>query len=504
MARRDQPEARYSEYLELDLSTVVPSHRRPEAPAGPRHPRRTPSRRFREALPDYVRTTRADAGVGARVFPASGPLAAGQRRRHQRRHKPGDEGDGIGRPSRKITVTTPEGATFEIDHGAVSIAVDHLVHQHLEPVGDDRPRPCSPRTPSRRACPSRPGSRPRWRRARRWSPTTTTRPACGPTWRSSASTSSATAARPASATPGPLNDEICAGGQGQRPRRGLGALGQPQLRGPDQPRRQDELPGDPAAGRRLRARRHDGLRLRHRAAGHRHRRQRRLPQGHLARPEPRSSEIIASAHQQGDVHRRLRRRLRRRRALAVAADPGGRHLRLGRRLDLRAQAPVLRRHAGSTRRRSPTSPAPGCCAKLGDSVTTDHISPAGSIKADSPAGKYLAEHGVERKDFNSYGSRRGNHEVMIRGTFANIRLQQPAASTASRAASPATSLADGEQATIYDASAAYQEAGIPLVDPRRQGVRLRLLARLGRQGHRAAGRAAPSSPSPTSASTAPT
>ena len=62
-------------------------------------------------------------------------------------------------------------------------------------------------------------------------------------------------------------------------------------------------------------------------------------------------------------------------------------------------------------------------AKLGDSVTTDHISPAGAIKTDSPAGKYLAEHGVERKDFNSYGSRRGNHEVMIRGTFANIRLR---------------------------------------------------------------------------------
>ena len=60
---------------------------------------------------------------------------------------------------------------------------------------------------------------------------------------------------------------------------------------------------------------------------------------------------------------------------------------------------------------------------LGDSVTTDHISPAGAIRTDSPAGKYLTEHGVERKDFNSYGSRRGNHEVMIRGTFANIRLR---------------------------------------------------------------------------------
>ena len=101
-------------------------------------------------------------------------------------------------------------------------------------------------------------------------------------------------------------------------------------------------------------------------------------------------------------------------------------------------------------------------AKLGDSVTTDHISPAGSIKPDSPAGRYLTEHGVDRRDFNSYGSRRGNHEVMIRGTFANIRLRnqlvpgrrgrvhgQPPRRRARR--------------TIYDASMAYQAAGVPLV-----------------------------------------
>ena len=73
-------------------------------------------------------------------------------------------------------------------------------------------------------------------------------------------------------------------------------------------------------------------------------------------------------------------------------------------------------------------------AVLGDSVTTDHISPAGSIKRDSPAGKYLIEHGVEPKDFNSYGSRRGNHEVMMRGTFANIRLRNLLSARAPRAA----------------------------------------------------------------------
>jgi len=101
-------------------------------------------------------------------------------------------------------------------------------------------------------------------------------------------------------------------------------------------------------------------------------------------------------------------------------------------------------------------------AVLGDSVTTDHISPAGNIKADSPAGKYLAEHGVERADFNSYGSRRGNHEVMIRGTFANIRLKNLLLKGVEGGFTK-NFLNNGEQSTIYDASMAYQEAGIPLV-----------------------------------------
>src|SRR5580692_10028797 len=98
-------------------------------------------------------------------------------------------------------------------------------------------------------------------------------------------------------------------------------------------------------------------------------------------------------------------------------------------------------------------------AMLGDSVTTDHISPAGAIKTDSPAGEYLTEHGVERKDFNSYGSRRGNHEVMIRGTFANIRLRNQLA--------PGTeggvTVKDGEQMSIYKASRRYIDEGTPLI-----------------------------------------
>ena len=101
-------------------------------------------------------------------------------------------------------------------------------------------------------------------------------------------------------------------------------------------------------------------------------------------------------------------------------------------------------------------------AILGDSVTTDHISPAGNIKADSPAGKYLEAHGVARNDFNSYGSRRGNHEVMIRGTFANIRLKNLLLDGV-EGGFTRNFLANGEQSTIYDASTAYQNAGVPLM-----------------------------------------
>jgi len=100
-------------------------------------------------------------------------------------------------------------------------------------------------------------------------------------------------------------------------------------------------------------------------------------------------------------------------------------------------------------------------ALLGDSVTTDHISPAGSIQKDSPAGKYLIAHGVEPRDFNSYGARRGNHEVMMRGTFANIRLRnQLAAGTEGGWTSYQP---DGEVLTIYDAATRYKDAGVPLL-----------------------------------------
>ncbi|MCW2838230.1 MAG: aconitase, partial [Marmoricola sp.] len=119
---------------------------------------------------------------------------------------------------------------------------------------------------------------------------------------------------------------------------------------------------------------------------------------------------------------------------------------------------------GMTMETTPVSDIAGArvLAKLGDSVTTDHISPAGAIKKDSPAGRYLAEHNVGQRDFNSYGSRRGNHEVMIRGTFANIRLRNQLA-PGTEGGFTRDFTADGEVTTVFEASQHYVEKGTPLV-----------------------------------------
>lgn len=100
-------------------------------------------------------------------------------------------------------------------------------------------------------------------------------------------------------------------------------------------------------------------------------------------------------------------------------------------------------------------------AMLDDSITTDHISPAGSFAPASPAGRYLVEHGVERRDFNTYGARRGNHEVMVRGTFGNIRLRNRL--TPDKEGYYTVHLPDGEETTIYEASERYLQEGVPLL-----------------------------------------
>jgi aconitate hydratase len=102
-----------------------------------------------------------------------------------------------------------------------------------------------------------------------------------------------------------------------------------------------------------------------------------------------------------------------------------------------------------------------CLVRVGDSVTTDHISPAGAIRPDSPAGRYLIEHGVERRDFNSYGSRRGNHEVMVRGTFANVRLRNLLVPESEGTVT--VHLPSGDETSIYEAAQRYHAEGVPLI-----------------------------------------
>ena len=125
-------------------------------------------------------------------------------------------------------------------------------------------------------------------------------------------------------------------------------------------------------------------------------------------------------------------------------------------------------------------------AVLGDSVTTDHISPAGSISPTSPAGQWLQEHGVSPLEFNSYGARRGHHEVMVRGTFANIRLRNRLVE--GKEGPYTVHLPSGDEMFIYDASMRYQSEGVPLAGHGRPRIRLGLLAGLGREGHRTARR----------------
>ncbi len=132
-----------------------------------------------------------------------------------------------------------------------------------------------------------------------------------------------------------------------------------------------------------------------------------------------------------------------------------------RRFDLHRPPALFRGHDRRSRSRSPTSAGARRWRMLGDSITTDHISPAGSIKKDSPAGEYLHRAQVRPEDFNSYGARRGNHEVMMRGTFANIRIKNEMVPGVEGGMTK--HLPDGEVMPIYDAAMKYQKEGVPLV-----------------------------------------
>ena len=176
-------------------------------------------------------------------------------------------------------------------------------------------------------------------------------------------------------------------------------------------------------------------------------------------------EEVAGGDRDGREARALpegvRRGLRRRRELAGPQDPEGPDVRRGRTPRPTCGSPPSSRTSRRLPRPRRTSPGRACLVMLGDSVTTDHISPAGNIAKNSPAAKYLVAHGVEPADFNSYGARRGNHEVMMRGTFANIRLKNLLIPGSE--GNVTVHFPSGEQMSIYDAAMKYQAAKTPLV-----------------------------------------
>ena len=262
---------------------------------------------------------------------------------------------------------------------------------------------------------------------------------------------------------------------------------QPQLRRPHQPAREGQLPRQPAAGRRLRARRHD----RHRPR----RTSRSAPARTASRCSSRTSGRRTPKCRRSSTQCVLPEMFRSSTTTSGTRTPSGTRSKSteGELFDwdadehLHPGAAVPRRPARPSPARSSRSRRPACLAALGDSVTTDHISPAGSIAKDSPAGKYLIEHGVQPVDFNSYGARRGNDRVMTRGTFANIRIRNLLA--------PGTEggvtrhLPDGEVMTIYDAAMKYKAEGVPLVVLAGKEYGTGSQPRLGRQGHVPARRA---------------
>ena len=449
--------ARYSEELELDLATVVPSL------AGPKRPQdrvalTDAKTAFREALGSYVPLDSLDEDI-ADTFPASDPFTAekngavhdGDARRCARRR-------GRRRPSAPVQVTLDDGTQDLRRPRLGGDRRDHLVHQHLQPLGDGR-----------RGAAGQEGGR-------------------GRAGAQAVGEDHARAglqgghgllrARRADAVPGearlqpgrlrlhhlhrqlrPAARGDQRGGERQRPGRGLGAVRQPELRGPDQPGREDELPGLAAAGGRLRAGRHHGHRPDLRAARHREVR----PAGLPADLWPSQAEI-ADVVQNAVAAEMFTRDY----ADVFAGDDRWRALDVppGDTFAWDPESTYVRRPPyfdGMPAEPEPVTDIHGArvLALLGDSVTTDHISPAGAIKTDSPAGQYLTEHGVQRRDFNSYGSRRGNHEVMIRGTFANIRLRNQLAPGTEGGVT--VKLPEGTQTSIYDASREYLAEGTPLL-----------------------------------------
>ena len=440
-------EPAYSEYLELDLSTVVPSI------AGPKRPQ------------DRVSLIRREDARSARCCPTTSPTTASTRRARRASRPPTPPSSNSrangGRPHEPTPVTAPDGTTYELDHGAVVIASITSCTNTSNPqvmIG---------------AALLAKNAVERGLSAKPWVKTTL------------APGSKVVMDYYEKAGLVPYLDKLgfnlvgygcttCIGNSGPLPDEVSAAVNEADLAvvsvlsgnrnfegriNPDV--KMNYLASPPLVVAYAIAGTMD-LDLTDRAAGHRHRRQAGDAGRHLAVARARCRTSSTSRSTRGDVRRRTTptcspvtsagSRCPRRPATCSTWDADSTYVR---------KPPYFE---GMAAQPAPVTDIAGArvLAKLGDSVTTDHISPAGIIKADSPAGRYLAEHGVDRKEFNSYGSRRGNHEVMIRGTFANIRLrnQLRARRRGRLHARPADRRADHASTTRRRPT---QQAGVPLV-----------------------------------------
>jgi aconitate hydratase len=446
----DQPEARYSEYLELDLSTVVPSI------AGPKRPQdrialTDAKESFRKVLPTYVAHDEGDAGE-AESFPASDPgIDDGG-------EKPAD-GATNGRPSKKVAVKDADGREFEIDHGIVSIASITSCTNTSNPSvmmaaamlaknAVEKGLTVAPWVKTSMA----PGSKVvtgYYDKAGMW-----------PYLEKLGFHLVGYGCTTCIGNSGPLNDEISAAINEHDLAVTSVLSGNRNFEGRINPDVKMNYLASPP------------LVIAYALAGTMDFDFDSEPLGQDTDgndvflediwPAPADVEetIAASINQQmfTDDY-----------ADVFAGDERWKSLPTpeGDTFAWDAESTYVRKPPyfdGMSMETTPVADIEGArvLAKLGDSVTTDHISPAGAIKNDSPAGKYLAEHGIERKDFNSYGSRRGNHEVMIRGTFANIRLKNLLLDGV-EGGFTRDFTKGGEQTTIYDAAQSYAAAGTPLV-----------------------------------------
>jgi len=453
-------EPRFSERLELDLSTVVPSI------AGPKRPQdrialTDAKSAFRKVLPTYVAHDEGDSGHAA-SFPASDPTPQGASDGVNGGSKPADEGDGASRPSRKVAVTTADGASFEIDHGIVSIASITSCTNTSNPSvmmaaamlaknAVERGLTVAPWVKTSMA----PGSKVvtnYYEKAGMW-----------PYLEKLGFFLVGYGCTTCIGNSGPLDEAISAAVQENDLAVVSVLSGNRNFEGRINPDVKMNYLASPP------------LVIAYALAGTMDFDFDSQPLGQDTDgadvylkdiwPTPQDVErTISSSIDKGMFTRDY--------ADVFAGDERWTSLPTpeGKTFEWDAESTYVRKppyFEGMTMATTPVEDISGArvLLKLGDSVTTDHISPAGSIKADSPAGRYLAEHGVDRKDFNSYGSRRGNHEVMIRGTFANIRLRNllldgvEGGFTRSFLDGPT----QGQQETVYDAAAAYQAAGVPLV-----------------------------------------